>query len=101
METQPARQAVGSEKVLCRDRSVYGAGDVAELPRFQSDESARLLRCGPGLLHAAFAFNDHADDEQRRIMGDRVNTRGLNILGWITTAAIFAATIGVVITWFI
>jgi len=37
----------------------------------------------------------------RRIMGDRVNTRGLNILGWITTAAIFAATIGLVITWFI
>jgi Mn2+/Fe2+ NRAMP family transporter len=37
----------------------------------------------------------------RRIMGDRVNTRGLNILGWITTAAIFAATIGLVITWFL
>ena len=37
----------------------------------------------------------------RRIMGDRVNTRGLNILGWITTAAIFAATVGLVITWFL
>src|SRR5215204_2387088 len=37
----------------------------------------------------------------RKIMGNRVNSRGLNILGWITTAAIFAATIGLVITWFL
>lgn len=37
----------------------------------------------------------------RRIMGNRVNTLGLNILGWITTAAIFAATIGLIVTWFI
>jgi NRAMP (natural resistance-associated macrophage protein)-like metal ion transporter len=36
----------------------------------------------------------------RRIMGDRVNTLGLNILGWITTAAIFAASIGLLVTWF-
>jgi NRAMP (natural resistance-associated macrophage protein)-like metal ion transporter len=34
----------------------------------------------------------------RKIMGNRVNTRGLNILGWITTAAIFAASIGLLIT---
>ena len=31
----------------------------------------------------------------RKIMGEP------NILGWITTGAIFAATIGLVITWFI
>ena len=37
----------------------------------------------------------------RKIMGDRVNTLWLNVLGWITTAAIFAATIGLVVTWFI
>ena len=37
----------------------------------------------------------------RRIMGNRVNTLGLNVLGWITTAAIFAASIGLVVTWFI
>jgi Mn2+/Fe2+ NRAMP family transporter len=36
----------------------------------------------------------------RRIMGTRVNSLGLNILGWITTAAIFAASIGLVVTWF-
>ena len=36
----------------------------------------------------------------RKIMGNRVNTRGLNILGWLTTAAIFAATVGLVATWF-
>lgn len=37
----------------------------------------------------------------RKIMGKRVNSRGMNILGWITTAAIFAAAIGLVTTWFI
>jgi Mn2+/Fe2+ NRAMP family transporter len=36
----------------------------------------------------------------RKIMGKRVNSRAMNVLGWITTAAIFAATIGLVATWF-
>ncbi|MER8470209.1 Nramp family divalent metal transporter [Mesorhizobium sp. M1405] len=36
----------------------------------------------------------------RRIMGDQVNSRSTNILGWTTTAAIFSATIGLVATWF-
>jgi Mn2+/Fe2+ NRAMP family transporter len=37
----------------------------------------------------------------RKLMGARVNGRLINILGWVTTAAIFSATIGLVITWFI
>ena len=37
----------------------------------------------------------------RRIMGNRINTLGLNILGWITTVAIFAASIGLVVSWFL
>ena len=36
----------------------------------------------------------------RRIMGNRVNTFWMNVLGWITTAAIFAASIGLVASWF-
>ncbi|MER8407686.1 Nramp family divalent metal transporter [Mesorhizobium sp. M0185] len=36
----------------------------------------------------------------RRIMGDQVNSRSTNILGWATTVAIFSATIGLVATWF-
>lgn len=36
----------------------------------------------------------------RKIMGDRTNSRAMNILGWITTLAIFSATIGLVTTWF-
>ena len=36
----------------------------------------------------------------RKIMGNRVNGLGLNILGWITVTAIFAATVGLVVTWF-
>ncbi|MBV8841610.1 MAG: Nramp family divalent metal transporter [Bryobacterales bacterium] len=37
----------------------------------------------------------------RTIMGDHVNSRGINILGWITTATIFAATIALVVTWIV
>jgi NRAMP (natural resistance-associated macrophage protein)-like metal ion transporter len=37
----------------------------------------------------------------RAIMGKRVNGRAINILGWITTVAIFAATAGLVISWFL
>lgn len=37
----------------------------------------------------------------RTIMHDQVNGRAINILGWITTAAIFAASIGLVASWFI
>jgi NRAMP (natural resistance-associated macrophage protein)-like metal ion transporter len=36
----------------------------------------------------------------RAIMGSAVNGRGISILGWATTAAIFAATGGLVCTWF-
>ncbi|HEY3456576.1 MAG TPA: divalent metal cation transporter [Bryobacteraceae bacterium] len=35
------------------------------------------------------------------IMGKRANGRAINILGWITTVAIFAASAGLVIAWFI
>ena len=34
----------------------------------------------------------------RRIMGRWVNTRPLNVLGWMTTVAIFGATIGLLVT---
>jgi NRAMP (natural resistance-associated macrophage protein)-like metal ion transporter len=37
----------------------------------------------------------------RSIMGDRVNGFAINALGWFTTAAIFAATVGLVVTWII
>jgi NRAMP (natural resistance-associated macrophage protein)-like metal ion transporter len=35
------------------------------------------------------------------IMGDRVNKTGINVLGWLTTAAVFAATIALVVTWIV
>jgi Mn2+/Fe2+ NRAMP family transporter len=37
----------------------------------------------------------------RRIMGHRTNGRAINTLGWITTAAIFSASIGLVVSWFL
>jgi NRAMP (natural resistance-associated macrophage protein)-like metal ion transporter len=36
-----------------------------------------------------------------RLMGDKVNGRWLNGLSWITVAAIFAASIGLVLSWFL
>jgi Mn2+/Fe2+ NRAMP family transporter len=37
----------------------------------------------------------------REIMRESVNGRVVNVLGWATTAAIFAATAGLVCTWFL
>ncbi|MBV9892302.1 MAG: hypothetical protein JO090_15615 [Rhizobacter sp.] len=36
----------------------------------------------------------------RRIMGDKVNAPAMNVLGWVTTAAVFLATFGLMATWF-
>jgi NRAMP (natural resistance-associated macrophage protein)-like metal ion transporter len=35
----------------------------------------------------------------RAIMGERVNSRALNVLAYITTAAVFAASVGLVLSW--
>lgn len=37
----------------------------------------------------------------RTIMGDRVNGPAINILRGITTAVIFAASLGLIVSWFI
>lgn len=37
----------------------------------------------------------------RELMGKRVNGRAINVLAWITTIAISAASVGLVITWFL
>jgi len=37
----------------------------------------------------------------RRIMGDKVNTMPLNIFGWVTVLAIFGASAGLIVTWFL
>src|SRR5215213_5374923 len=40
-------------------------------------------------------------DQHRKVMGKQVNSGGMNVLGWVTTPAIFAATAGLVATWII
>lgn len=37
----------------------------------------------------------------RKIMGNRVNSKGINILGWLTTIAIFMASAAFIGTWFL
>jgi len=36
-----------------------------------------------------------------RIMGDKVNSPFLNVLGWVTVIAVFAASTGLVVSWFL
>ena len=38
---------------------------------------------------------------KRALMGKRVNSHLINVLGWITAVAIFSASLGPVATWFI
>jgi Mn2+/Fe2+ NRAMP family transporter len=35
----------------------------------------------------------------RKVMGERVNSRSVNIMGWLTTAVMFVAAIALVFTW--
>jgi len=35
----------------------------------------------------------------KKIMGERVNKLGINVLGWLTTAVMFAAAIALALTW--
>jgi len=35
----------------------------------------------------------------RAIMGERVNGAASNVLGWLATLAMFAAAIGLILTW--
>jgi NRAMP (natural resistance-associated macrophage protein)-like metal ion transporter len=35
----------------------------------------------------------------KEVMGDQINGRWLNILGWVTTLLMFAAAVGLVLTW--
>jgi Mn2+/Fe2+ NRAMP family transporter len=37
----------------------------------------------------------------RRIMGRWVNGPAINVLGWITTAAVFSATIALIVMWIV
>lgn len=37
----------------------------------------------------------------RKIMGDKVNSGWMNALGWITTTAVFSASLGLLATWFL
>jgi Mn2+/Fe2+ NRAMP family transporter len=37
----------------------------------------------------------------RGIMGDQINSRAMNVMGWITCAVIFSASAGLLVTWFL
>jgi NRAMP (natural resistance-associated macrophage protein)-like metal ion transporter len=49
----------------------------------------------PLLMMILLMTNNH------KVVGDKVNGLGINILGWVTVVMIFAASAGLVISWFI
>jgi len=36
-----------------------------------------------------------------KIMGQQVNGRAINVLAWLTAAAITAASLGLIVSWFV
>jgi hypothetical protein len=42
---------------------------------------------------------DHAHRNHKDVMGERTNGVWMNVLGWTATIAMFAAAIGLVVTW--
>jgi xanthine dehydrogenase molybdopterin-binding subunit B len=42
-----------------------------------------------GFLHSAATLTHHVNNHNRAVMGEQVNGAYINILGWLTTAAIF------------
>jgi hypothetical protein len=48
---------------------------------------------------AAAPSDHHARVQQYRRHGERINGPGINALGWVTTAAMFAAAMALFFTW--
>jgi hypothetical protein len=55
----------------------------------------------PGIFHPALVLLILLITNNRGIVGDKVNGVAINVLGWITTAVIFAASAGLIASWFI
>jgi Mn2+/Fe2+ NRAMP family transporter len=64
MEGEPACEGARGSEVLCGRGPVHRHRCGSELPGFQSDEGAGLVRCRPGILHPAPVVADHVDDQQ-------------------------------------
>jgi hypothetical protein len=73
--------------------------DVSELSWRQSDESPGVVIRRARRLDAAAYVAHHVITTNPKIMGRWVNTRPLNVLGWLTTAAIFTASLGFLVIW--
>jgi Mn2+/Fe2+ NRAMP family transporter len=99
VETWPAPSTGAIKEVLSYNRDRHPGGHEHELSWLNPIRA--LVWAGvvqgfstPFLLVAAMFITNN-----RSIMGQWVNTRALNVLGWITTIAIFAATVGLVVSW--
>ncbi|PZR64535.1 MAG: hypothetical protein DLM53_00075 [Candidatus Eremiobacter antarcticus] len=52
-----------------------------------------------GLLAPVLLFFIMLISNNKKIMGNRINGRGINLMGWATTAVMFAAAVGLFATW--
>ena len=72
-----------------------------QLLRLQPHEGAGLVGIVQGFSTPPLLLLILLMTNNPKIMGERVNSRTTNVLGWITVTAIFSASIGLVATWFI
>ena len=63
--------------------------------------ATKAVHVGTRLMVAPLLLLIMLMTNNRRIMGTKRNTQGMNVLGWTTTAAIFLASAGLIATWFI
>ena len=101
LDSEVARQAGGGEEVLRRDCGVYVVAMAMNFLGFNPMKALVFSGVVQGFSTPPLLLMIMLMTNSRKIMGNRVNTFWLNVLGWITTVAIFAASIGLVVTWFL
>jgi Mn2+/Fe2+ NRAMP family transporter len=70
-----------------------------DIPFIEPLRSSRWTAVINGLLAPPLLVLIMLVSNNRNVMGQRVNGLGLNILGWAATAVMFAAAIGLFLTW--
>jgi len=92
---------MAGKRILYGDHGLHGDAIALNLLGLNPMKSLILSVIGHGLSPLPLLRLIMLMTNDRRTMGDRVNSRWRNILGWTTTVAIFLATAGLVATWVI
>lgn len=98
---QPERQCPRGAGILRHHRSGNLGRGRDELHWHKSDESSGMVRRGSGFSTPPLLLLLLLMTNNKAIMGEHVNSRLMNIAGWLTVLAIFSASAGLVVTWII